>query len=231
MRIDKLLGNLKYGSRKEIKDLARKNSIKVNGIVINDSSITVDPVCDKIEINDQMVFYKDSIHLMINKPKNYLSANHDGYHKTVIDLIKEPYSRFDLKIAGRLDIDSIGLIILTTDGNFVHQITSPNSNVAKTYEVILEKSIQQSDIEKLIEGVIIKDGNNQEFFSKAIKIEQLEEKKCLIVIDEGKFHQVKRMFEAVKNKVIELKRIKIGNLELNDLEEGKYIEFSKEELL
>lgn len=227
MRIDKFLSNLKYGSRKEIKSLMKTNEVLINKNRVFDPSIAIDPNKDLIHMNGEKVFYKENIHLMIYKPVGYLSANHDTMHRVVISLLESPYHRFDYAIAGRLDLDAEGLLILTTDGNFAHQIMHPKKHIEKTYEVLLNKPFSHHDT--LLNGIWIKDAYNEEYFAKALHIEKNEEY-VTIIIDEGKFHQVKRMFQAVGYEVLRLKRTSIGNLKLKDLKPGEYIEFERNDL-
>ena len=227
MRIDKLLSQLKYGSRREMKDFFKMHEVIVNGNKVHQGRLEVNPNIDIILIDQEQVFYEFPICIKIYKPKGYLSANHDMKYPCVTELIKPPYHRFDLSIAGRLDLDSEGLLILTNDGHLLHQITHPNTHMNKIYQVHLDKPFK--DHEKLLKGVIIKDGRNQDYLAKAIHIESSID--CVkITIDEGKFHQVKRMFKAVGYDVINLKRIAIGALTLGDLKPGTYQSFKKEEL-
>jgi 16S rRNA pseudouridine516 synthase len=228
MRIDKLLSQMKYGSRTDIKKMISFGSIYVNKKQIKDSSLQVDPHHDEIMIDNNILFYKDPIHLAIYKPKGYLSAHTDHMHPCVIDLIQPPYNRFDYAMAGRLDLDAEGLMILTTDGQFAHQLMHPKYHLPKTYEVILDQIFK--DEKRLLQGVTILDGNNESFLAKALSIES-RENHVTLEIDEGKFHQVKRMFKAVGYEVINLKRTKIGKYELRDLTPGTYQEIRKEDIL
>ncbi|PKK97071.1 MAG: 16S rRNA pseudouridine(516) synthase [Tenericutes bacterium HGW-Tenericutes-3] len=227
MRIDKFLSNLKYGSRSEIKEFLKSNEISVDGIRIFSVSFEIDPLIETIYMNGSPIFYKYPIYLAINKPIGYLSANHDKMYPCVVDLLKEPYNRFDYAIAGRLDLDAEGLMVLTTDGAFAHQITLPKSHVPKTYEVTLNQAFKHHDA--LCAGVMIKDGKNEIYKATAIAIKSKDEV-VTITIDEGKFHQIKRMFESVGYLVVKLRRTHIGHLYLGDLPEGAYKEFKKEEL-
>ena len=228
MRIDKLLSNLKYGSRNDIKKLIKKNMVKVNGSVISDSSIDVLET-DEILVNNELVFHKEKFLLMLNKPSGFVSANKDNLHKTVIDLIKEPYSRYELNICGRLDIDTVGLVLITNDGAIMHKIISPKSDIDKTYYVEYSGTINKTALESPLE---LLDGNNEKYTTKGAKVEILGKNKCNITISEGKFHQVKRMFESVGCKVTYLKRISIGNIKLDSsLKEGEYIEIDYNKLL
>lgn len=229
MRIDKFLSNLKYGSRKEIKNLIKDEQVLCNDEIVLKENQIVNSNVDIIKVNNEIVFYKEEINLAINKPVGYLSANKDNMHKVVFELIKEPYQRFDLKIAGRLDLESSGLLILTTSGSLAHLITSPNSKLPKEYLATLKDVAKNLDI--LLEGLMIKDGNNNDYLARALFVEKIDDFHVKIVIDEGKFHQVRRMFRSINNEVLELKRIKIGKLSLGDLKPGEYKEFEKEELL
>lgn len=229
MRIDKLLSNLKYGSRKEVKDMLKRRLVSVNGEIVIDSNYQINPTIDEITINDERLIYFEQVSLAINKPTGYVSANKDNLHKTVMELLGKPYDRYDLKIAGRLDLDSEGLIILTTEGDFVHKITAPNNEVFKTYEVVLDK--EHCECDKLIAGVWIKDGNNNQYLAKAKEVNMIAKNKVRIVISEGKFHQVKRMFQAIGCIVLELKRTQIGKLKLENLKPGEYREIRKEEVI
>lgn len=229
MRIDKFLANLKYGSRSDITKAVKNKLVKVNGILVENSHYKIDPINDVLMFDGKVVKYYDELNIMLYKPKGYLSANKDLMHKVALDLIDDEYNRFDLKIAGRLDIDSEGLLILTKSGKFAHFITSPNNNIKKVYEVIIDNEINNEN--KLLEGVMIKDGKGNDFIAKALDLEKINNKTYLITIDEGKFHQVKRMFKALNTNVLNLKRIKVGKLELGNLKPGEYKLFGKDELL
>ncbi|MDD3841939.1 MAG: pseudouridine synthase [Candidatus Izemoplasmatales bacterium] len=225
MRIDKFLANLKYGSRSDIKTMIVQKRVMCNSNVVLDSGTSINPNNDIISIDKQVVFYEEKIYLMMNKPSGVVSANKDAHYQTVLDLIKEPYSRFDLDICGRLDIDTEGLLLLTNDGMLLHQIISPKKLIKKVYEVTLAKPI--ADFSCLENGIKIYDGKDKPYLTRPAKIVILTDTMCLISITEGKFHQVKRMFEAIGNQVIHLKRIAIGGLKLgSELPLGEYKKLS-----
>lgn len=228
MRIDKYLSNLKYGSRSEIKALIKEHDVRIDGLSVSAVDQIIDPHQQTVSIDGKIVFYEDPIHLALYKPKGYLSANRDAMHPVAVDLIKEPYHRFNLSIAGRLDLDAEGLLILTTDGDLLHRITHPNYHLPKTYEVIVDHSFQHR--KHLLGGVMINDGKGKPYQAKALAIEA-DGNYVKIVIDEGKFHQVKRMFHAVGYEVLHLKRTMIGALSLANLKPGEYRTFRKEELI
>lgn len=230
MRIDKFLSNLKFGSRKEVRNLLKDEEVLVNGQIVHDPATIIKPSIDEITVYGEVVFYKDSLTLMMNKPVDVVSANTDTLHETVIDILPVKYQPFDFKIAGRLDKDSSGLLILTTDGRLMHQIISPNKEVYKTYLVKLTEPVR--DIAPLLEGIVIKDGKNEDFLTKPAIIEVLDPTSALVKITEGKFHQVKRMFEFIGNEVLSLKRIKIGELALDEaLQPGCVKELSEQDIL
>lgn len=228
MRIDRFLSTLKYGSRSDMTKAIKKRLVKVNNEVISNNHLKIDPNKDIVHFNNELVHYFNNINIMINKPKGYLSANKDNMHKVVIELLEEKYKKLNLKIAGRLDIDSEGLLLLTTNGKFAYKITSPNKMINKTYEVIIDRPIE--NYEKLLNGVIIKDGKDEEYLAKAVSVTKETDTKYLITLNEGKFHQVKRMFLALETRVVNLKRIKIGSLELGNLKPGEYKTFIEEDL-
>lgn len=231
MRLDRALSNLKFGSRKEVQEFIKKGIVKVNNIICKNVKEEVDEN-SLIHFNEEEVFFKPSFILMLYKPINYLSANKDNIHDTVIDLIKEPYNRYDLKICGRLDLDVEGLLLLTNVGSYVHQIASPNNKINKVYHVNVEKEITKEDIEKLLLPHILKDGDNNQYVSKAVAVEYIDKYNFLLTINQGKFHQVKRMCESILNKVKKLKRIQIGKLKLDiNLTPGEYKEVKIEDIL
>ncbi len=222
MRLDRYLANLKYGTRNEITKKIKSKKVTVNGNIETDSRYKVDTDNDKVTFEGKEVFYKETILIMLNKPSGVISANKDGLHETVLDLIGEPYNRFELRIAGRLDIDTEGLILLTNDGKLLHKIISPNKDVYKKYYVKVESKF---DSNKLLNEFEIKDGRDYMFTPLLPKVEQISDDEFYLSIKEGKFHQVKRMVEHFNNKVIYLKRVSIGNIELDEsLEKGRYRE-------
>ena len=228
MRIDKFLSQLKYGTRSEIKKFLAMHNVMVNQMRVCNQAYIIDPKSDLITIDNEPVFYKEHIHLAFYKPKGYLSAHHDSLHPCLFELIKSPYHRFDLVIAGRLDLDAEGLMILTTDGGFAHQLTHPKEHIEKIYEVILNQTFEHQDA--LIKGVFIQDGKGETYHAKALAISS-HQNHVTLTIDEGKFHQVKRMFKSVGYEVINLKRTQIGKLCLNHLKPGDYVEIRKEDIL
>lgn len=230
-RLDKIISNLGYGSRKEIKAIARKGLIEVDGVIVKDSSMNVDPEKSVIKINGEEIFYREYIYLMMNKPDGVISATHDNRDETVIDLLEIDHQAFDPFPVGRLDKDTVGLLLLTNDGELNHRLISPKWKVDKVYYAKIDKKVTEKDVEAFKKGIKLDDG----YVCKEAKLEILnasdEGSEIKLTIQEGKFHQVKRMFEAVDKKVVYLKRIEFGGLSLDEeLEEGEYRELTEEEL-
>ncbi len=214
MRIDKLLSNLKYCTRKEARKLAREGLIKLNGEPIKDVSKHIDPDKDSLDIGHEKVVYHETLTLMMNKRKGVVSARVDDLHPTVIEDLEVTYQRFDLHIAGRLDKDTEGMLILTTDGKLLHDIISPQKDVYKTYEVFTRDTVE--DIGAIERPMEILDGKNEPYVPQKPLVVNQDNQKIIMKIKEGKFHQVKRMFEHIGHDVIALKRIAIGNLSLDE---------------
>jgi len=227
MRVDKMIGNAKLDTRRNIKRNAKKGALVINGDIVKDTSTQVDPNMDEVYYLGQYVEYFENIYIMMNKPQGVLSATMDE-DETVVDLLDDFYQVLDLSIAGRLDKDTTGLLLLSTDGKFVHTITSPNSNIEKTYEVGTRDPINPSFIEEFKNGVEIKE---EDYIARPAKLEIIDDKKAIVKVSEGKFHLVKRLFSNLGNEVVSLKRIAIGDLKLDPfLQEGSYRELHDEEL-
>lgn len=230
-RLDKVLSNLGYGTRKEIKQVAKKGLIKVNGEIVKDNGMQVDPEVDRISINGEEIFYRKYIYLMMNKPDGVISATFDNRDETVIDLLEIEHQVFNPFPIGRLDKDTVGLLLLTNDGELNHRLISPKWKVDKIYYAKIDKLVTDSDIKKFESGITLDDG----YICKEANLEIIkaseEGSEVMLTIQEGKFHQVKRMFEAVDKKVTYLKRVEFGTLKLDeDLEEGEYRELTDEEV-
>lgn len=230
-RLDKVLSNLGYGSRKEVKELIKDGRIEIDGKLAKDSNIKIDPEKCEIKVSGEIVNYRKYIYLMMNKPDGVVSATYDKYDETVIDLIDEEYKAFDPFPVGRLDKDTVGLLILTNDGELNHRLISPKYHVDKIYYAEIDKKVDERDVKAFEKGVVLDDG----YKCMSAKLEILEAgehgSEVKITIQEGKFHQVKRMFNSVGKNVVFLKRIKFGLIELDEnLQEGEYKELSNEEI-
>ncbi|MEB7433397.1 pseudouridine synthase [Staphylococcus pasteuri] len=217
MRIDKFLANMGIGTRNEVKQNLKKGHVKVNDSVTKSPKTHINPEVDIVKVNEEVIKYIDKIYIMLNKPSDVISATEDDKDKTVIDLIPE-YQHLGIFPVGRLDKDTEGLLLITNDGQFNHDLMSPHKHVPKTYEVVSQKSISENDIKLFEKGIELSDGK-----VKPAQLEIIENKLSRVTIYEGKYHQVKRMFHEIENEVLKLKRIKIANLELDEtLELGEY---------
>ena len=223
MRLDKFLANLKYGSRNDIKKYCKMGLVRVNGVVVKKSDFDINLDDDSVSFDGVEVFYKEKITLIMNKPAGYICSTVDELYPSLLKLLDEKYSRFDFNFAGRLDADTEGLVILSTDGELIHKITSPNKDMYKTYYVkTKEKIINEKALEL---PITLLDGRDKEYITKGAKIAKISDYELFISITEGKFHQVKRMLNYINNEVIYLKRIKIGNLSLpEELSPGEFAE-------
>ncbi|WP_053957714.1 pseudouridine synthase [Inediibacterium massiliense] len=229
-RIDKILGNMGYGTRKEVKYMIKDGRIKVDGEVVKSSSIHVSPNENTIEVDGEVLEYREYIYIMMNKPQGVVSATFDHKDETVIDLLEPMHQIFDPFPVGRLDKDTEGLLILTNDGKLSHELLSPKKHVPKTYFACIDGVVNQKDIDSFEKGVILDDGYKT-LPAKLNILKSDDTSEIELTIVEGKFHQVKRMFEAVGKKVTYLKRISMGELYLDeDLELGEYKELTEEEL-
>ena len=227
MRLDKLVSSQGKYSRSDVKKLIKQGLIVVDGKVVKTPDEKVDPDSSEVFINGEPFVYKAHVYIMLNKPQGVVSATDDRTHTTVLDLVPESLRRDGLFPAGRLDADTTGFVLITDDGDFAHRILSPKSHVEKTYIAELAESISDEDIKKLESGITLKDG----FECLPAKILPIEDKIVEIKICEGKYHQIKRMFGATNNRVLSLKRTKIGGLPLDiDLKPGNCREITQEEL-
>ncbi|HBG6049339.1 TPA: rRNA pseudouridine synthase [Clostridioides difficile] len=229
-RIDKILSNLGYGSRSEIKKYCKQGSVVVNGSEVSNPGTQVDTENDEILFNGEEVIYREYIYLMMNKPAGYISATTDKYDPTVLDLIDLSYLVFEPFPVGRLDKDTEGLLVLTNDGKLSHRVLSPKKHVPKTYYAKIDGVVTEEDVEAFLEGVVLDDGYKT-MPSQLNILKGDDESEIELTIHEGKFHQVKRMFESVGKKVVYLKRLSMGNLKLDEsLELGEYRELTDEEV-
>ncbi|RIX54086.1 rRNA pseudouridine synthase [Paenibacillus nanensis] len=237
LRIDKLLAHMGYGTRSEIKKAVKQGKVTVDGKAVKDSGLIVDPAVQTVAYEGETVVYRDVIYLMLNKPAGVISATEDGRDRTVIDLLEPEDRLLNPFPVGRLDKDTVGLLLLTNDGQLAHELLSPRKHVDKTYEAWVLGDVGDADASAFRSGVELDDGYVTMPADLAVlekrQADEAEGMKSLIrlTIREGKFHQVKRMFEAVGKKVLTLKRISMGPLTLDEqLAQGEYRELTEEEV-
>jgi len=226
-RLDKVLSNMGIGSRKEVKALVKAGEVLVDGIVAKDAGMQVDPYENEIAVCGQVIQYRKFIYLMLNKPAGFVSATEDKYLRTVAELVPPEFAHFEPFPVGRLDIDTEGLLLMTNDGQLAHRLLSPKYKVPKLYYAQINKRLDEADIEKFKRGVVLDDG----YKTMPAQLEITGDGEALVTIHEGKFHQVKRMFEAVGKEVIYLKRLSMGGLTLDeDLDLGEIRELTEQEI-
>lgn len=209
-RLDKLVCDIFKVTRKQAKADIVAGNITVNGVVSKKCAehyLTT----DRIERNGETAQYQKYVYIMLNKPKGVLSATSDRFAKTAIDLLPQQMRQRDLFVAGRLDKNTTGFLLLTNDGEFAHNILSPKKHIAKTYVAELREPLRGTESAVFAMGLELND-----FVCKPAKLVEIEPKKARITVVEGKFHQIKRMFAAVDNEVLELHRVQMGGLMLDD---------------
>ncbi len=231
MRLDKFLSNCKIGSRNDIKKFVKAKRVKINGSIADKSDIKIDIDADEIIFDNKKIVYEKYIYLMLNKPKGVICSTYDKNEKTVIDILDDKYKDRGLFPVGRLDKDTVGLVIITNDGIFAHNSLSPKKHVLKKYFVFVTGKITDSDVYLFKDGIIL-DGDYKCKPAK-LKIINAEDDKssALVEISEGKFHQIKRMFASLDKKVLFLKRISFADIELDEnLKEGQYRPLNSNEI-
>ncbi|MDG5473505.1 pseudouridine synthase [Jeotgalibacillus sp. ET6] len=230
MRLDKLLANMGYGSRKEMKKLLKSGAVIVEGTPAKEGKMQIDPFKEEVTVNGEKIIYREFIYVLLNKPPGVISATEDRQHETVIDLLPVELSVFDPFPVGRLDKDTEGLLLLTNDGQLSHQLLSPKKHVPKTYFATIEGEVTSEDAEAFKKGVMLDDGYVTKpadlVIIKSGTVSEIE-----LTIMEGKFHQVKRMFQSVGKEVTYLKRLSMGSLKLDpSLGLGEFRELTPHEL-
>lgn len=224
-RIDKILAVCGFGTRREVKKLIKSGLVTANGKTVFSADEKFDEKTAEIAVNGIKAEYKKYVYLMLNKPAGYVSATEDNVYPTVTQLVPESYSHYGVFPVGRLDVDTEGLLILTNDGKFAHNAMSPKKHVPKKYFAVTKNPVVKKDIEAFEAGMDLGD------FTAMPSLLEHCDGGCLVTIYEGKFHQVKRMFEKTGNCVLYLKRVQIGGLCLDEsLEPGCIKELSEGEI-
>lgn len=220
-RLDKLIASQGRFSRREVQELIKNGAVKVNGITVRDRGAKSDDEKDIICVYGEQLDFQRFVYIMLNKPKGVVSATNDKNEKTVIDLVPKEFKGRNLFPAGRLDITTTGFVLVTDDGDFAHRILSPKNHIEKTYEARLAESVTEGQLEAVRSGIGLKDGTKC-LPAKVTVLADGEKPLVEIKICEGKYHQIKRMFAAAGNGVIELKRTQMGRLTLDpSLKEGE----------
>ena len=225
MRIDKFFSEIGMFSRKESAENLKKGFITVNGVTVKKGDFKVDENKDEICFKGERVIYKKYAYILVNKPNGYVSATEDARDKTVLDLLPDSMNKLNLFPCGRLDKDTVGLVILTNDGVSAHNALSPKHHVEKKYYFEVADPYSDDDILAIENGLQLADG----YTTKPCKIERVSENTGYITLTEGKYHEIKRLFGARKNKIVFLERISFSKIQLGDLPRGEWRFLTDEE--
>lgn len=227
VRLDKLIADSGRASRMEAKDLVKAGRVRVDNMIASSAEMKVDGDLSTVYIDGESLDYRKNRYIMMNKPNGVLSATEDSQQKTVIDLLPESLRKQELFPVGRLDKDTTGLLLLTNDGVFSHNIISPKHHIAKVYRAAVTGVLDESDIAAFEKGIILSDGTK----CMSAKLEIERPSVGLATVYEGKYHQVKRMFASRGKHVTALHRLSIGGLSLDEkLKSGEFRELSEEEI-
>ncbi len=227
IRLDKFISSQLNLTRSDAKKSIKKGLVEINNTIITDSGFLLESDVDSVFYNGQAVTYKRYRYIIMNKPKGILSASNDKRRKTVVDLVPNELSRPNLFPVGRLDKDTTGLLIITDDGDFAHKVISPKSMIEKAYIAELDGDINEEIIDAFSKGIVLHDGTS----CAPAKLFRLEKNRARVVITEGKYHQIKRMFGTVNLGVNSLHRESIGRLKIPEgLNFGECVEISFTEL-
>ena len=231
MRLDKCLADCGLGTRSEVKSLLKAKRITVNGKVVTNGKVQVNPETDEILFDGEKIQYEEFVYIMMNKPKGVVSATEDNLHKTVLDLINPLYFKKGVFPVGRLDIDTHGLLLLTNDGELAHRLLSPKKHVTKIYQARVEGVMTAEDAAAFEKGIVLSDGTECMPARLDILSTAQDESIVQIHLKEGKFHQVKRMVKAFGKTVVDLQRLTMGPLKLDEsLALGESRPLTEEEL-
>lgn len=232
MRLDKFLVACAVGSRTEVKNLLKSGRVTVNGKKEKSAKLQINEERDEIRFDGQVLEYEEFVYYMMNKPQGVISATEDPKHRTVLDLLDDLARTKEVFPIGRLDIDTHGLLLLTNDGKLAHAILSPKRHVDKTYLAQVKGIMTQEDVERFAKGIPLKDFTCQPAKLEIVSVNPVKNQSLVrVTIAEGKFHQVKRMVSYCGKEVVDLQRLTMGTLALDEnLERGEWRRLTKEEL-
>ncbi|SNI30930.1 pseudouridine synthase [Streptococcus pneumoniae] len=232
MRLDKFLVACAVGSRTEVKNLLKAGRVTVNGKKEKSAKLQIDEKIDEIRFDGQVLGYEEFVYYMMNKPKGVISATEDPKHRTVLDLLDDLARSKEVFPVGRLDIDTHGLLLLTNNGQLAHVLLSPKRHVGKTYQAQVKGIMTQEDVETFIKGIPLKDFTCQPARLEILSTDaEKNQSQIRVTIAEGKFHQIKRMVGYCGKEVVDLQRLTMGTLVLDEnLERGEWRRLTKEEL-
>jgi len=232
MRLDKFLVACAVGSRTEVKNLLKAGRVTVNGKKERSAKLQINEEKDEIRFDGQVLEYEEFVYYMMNKPQGVISATEDTKHRTVLDLLDDYARAKEVFPVGRLDIDTHGLLLLTNDGQLAHALLSPKRHVDKTYLAQVEGIMSQEDVDTFAKGISLKDFTCQPAKLELVSVDSVKNQSLVrVTIAEGKFHQVKRMVAYCGKEVVDLQRLTMGTLVLDEnLERGEWRRLTREEL-
>lgn len=226
MRLDKYFSSQKILSRSECSEYLKKGRIAVNGEIVKKSDLKIDTEKDEITLDGKPIKYEKYVYILLNKPFGVVSSTEDGRDKTVIDLLPESLQKRNLFPCGRLDKDTVGLVVITDDGESAHAALSPKRHVEKEYYFETADEYDEEDRKAIENGLTLRDG----YTTKPCKIERKSEKSGIITLTEGKYHEIKRLFGARGNKITFLRRDSFGGIRADDLDSGEWRYMTEEEV-
>lgn len=212
LRLDKYISDLTEGSRREVRDWIRSGRVCVDGLIVRTPETKLDPDKSPVTLNGEPLVYERFLYYMMDKPEGTITATEDKSQQTVLDLLPPELRRRDLFPVGRLDKDTSGLLLLTNDGDFAHRVMSPKSGIVKRYLALVNGMPDENDVVAFQEGLLLSDGTK----CLPADLELLEENRCMVSVQEGKYHQVKRMLASRGKPVLTLRRVSIGALDLDE---------------
>ena len=218
IRLDKFLADASLGTRKHVKKYVRSGKVTVGGVVIDDGAHLFDPEKEEVAVDGKIIEYTSEIYLLMNKPSGYMCSTIDEMYPSVLNLI-DPIYRKKTRIVGRLDADTTGVLLLTSNGKLNNRLIHPNSKIQKEYEASLDHGLKDEDLAKMLSGPIQLDEDTS---VTPIKIERIEPYIIDIIVTEGKYHEIKRIFKKYGYSVIGLKRVRLDFLTVEGLKEGEY---------
>lgn len=227
MRIDKYLSECGCGTRSEVKKMIKAKHVTVNGEILSKPETKIAEESDVVCVKGRTIVYEKYEYYILHKPSGCVTARQDSLHKTVMEYFPETIRHKGIAPVGRLDLDTEGFLLFTNDGALTHHLLSPSHHIPKTYYAVLDKDVPQDAVKLFEEGIDIGD----EKPTLPAKLVLLSEREAELIIEEGRFHQVKRMFEAVGCKVTYLKRLSMGSFTLGELEKGSWRKLSAEEII
>ncbi|WP_137598115.1 pseudouridine synthase [Paucilactobacillus kaifaensis] len=230
MRIDKYLHDQQLGTRSQIHELIKQRRVTLNEQPVKSFKQGVDPLQDRVIVDGQVLGHQTEFYYLMNKPMGVITATTDLSQTTVMDLLSKDDFRSDLFPVGRLDKDTTGALLITNDGQLAHQLVSPKTHVAKTYEAHVTGTLSNDQIQVLQDGIELKNGDHVKADSASIVGQSGHETNVKLQLHQGKYHQIKRMFGALGQRVVQLHRAEFAGLGVTDLSDGNYRALTDKEI-